>query len=81
MAITRASCSIQKVMMVLLTSQAELSRPAQLHASQILGYDREYTSILSGIDLFEDLSNFWCSGSNPPIHNPTNQLAAEWYEH
>nr|WP_253656727.1 hypothetical protein [Vibrio splendidus] len=38
---------------------SQLSRPAQLHASQILGYDEDHTSILDNDDLFEDLSDFW----------------------
>ncbi|MEZ9544370.1 lipase family alpha/beta hydrolase [Vibrio sp. 10N.286.48.C11] len=38
---------------------SQLSRPAQLHASQILGYNETHLSILDNDDLFEDLSEFW----------------------
>ncbi|CAH6847984.1 Alpha/beta hydrolase [Vibrio chagasii] len=38
---------------------SQLSRPAQLHASQILGYNENHLSILDNDDLFEDLSEFW----------------------
>ncbi|MFA0524323.1 esterase/lipase family protein [Vibrio sp. 10N.222.52.C3] len=38
---------------------SQLSRPAQLHASQILGYNETRLSILDNDDLFEDLSEFW----------------------
>ncbi|CAK2170618.1 Alpha/beta hydrolase [Vibrio crassostreae] len=38
---------------------SQLSRPAQLNAEQILGYDENHLSILDNDDLFEDLSEFW----------------------
>ena len=38
---------------------SQLSRPAQLNAEQILGYDENHLSILDNDDLFEDLSKFW----------------------
>ncbi|MFA0540876.1 lipase family alpha/beta hydrolase [Vibrio sp. 10N.222.52.B7] len=38
---------------------SQLSRPAQLHASQILGYNETHLSFLDNDDLFEDLSEFW----------------------
>ncbi|MEZ8781213.1 lipase family alpha/beta hydrolase [Vibrio splendidus] len=38
---------------------SQLSRPAQLHASQTLGYNETHLSILDNDDLFEDLSEFW----------------------
>ncbi|MEZ8190035.1 esterase/lipase family protein [Vibrio sp. 1F279] len=38
---------------------SQLSRPAQLNADQILGYDENHLSILDNDDLFEDLSEFW----------------------
>ncbi|MEZ8947144.1 lipase family alpha/beta hydrolase [Vibrio sp. 10N.247.311.18] len=38
---------------------SQLSRPAQLNADQIRGYNENHLSILDNDDLFEDLSNFW----------------------
>ena len=38
---------------------SQLSRPAQLNADQIRGYNKSHLSILDNDDLFEDLSNFW----------------------
>ncbi|MGR5390584.1 lipase family alpha/beta hydrolase [Vibrio crassostreae] len=38
---------------------SQLSRPAQLNAEQILGYDENHLSILDNDELFEDLSEFW----------------------
>ncbi|TCV21755.1 lipase family alpha/beta hydrolase [Vibrio crassostreae] len=38
---------------------SQLSRPAQLNAEQILGYDENHLNILDNDDLFEDLSEFW----------------------
>lgn len=38
---------------------SQLSRPAQLNAEQILGYDENHLSILDNDDLFKDLSDFW----------------------
>ncbi|TKE88685.1 alpha/beta hydrolase [Vibrio sp. F12] len=38
---------------------SQLSRPAQLNAEQIRGYDENHLSILDNDDLFEDLSSFW----------------------
>ncbi|MEZ9545508.1 MULTISPECIES: lipase family alpha/beta hydrolase [Vibrio] len=38
---------------------SQLSRPAQLNAEQILGYDENHLSILDNDDLFEDVSEFW----------------------
>lgn len=37
----------------------QLSRPAQLNADQIRGYNENHLSILDNDDLFEDLSSFW----------------------
>ncbi len=38
---------------------SQLSRPAQLNADQIRGYNENHLSILDNDDLFEDLSSFW----------------------
>ncbi|MFM2609723.1 alpha/beta fold hydrolase [Vibrio chagasii] len=38
---------------------SQLSRPAQLNADQIRGYNENHLSILNNDDLFEDLSEFW----------------------
>ncbi|PTQ02698.1 lipase family alpha/beta hydrolase [Vibrio sp. ZF 223] len=38
---------------------SQLSRPAQLNADQIRGYNKSHLSILDNDDLFEDLSSFW----------------------
>ncbi|PTP43944.1 alpha/beta fold hydrolase [Vibrio splendidus] len=38
---------------------SQLSRPAQLSADQIRGYNENHLSILDNGDLFEDLSEFW----------------------
>ncbi|CAH6798376.1 Alpha/beta hydrolase [Vibrio chagasii] len=38
---------------------SQLSRPAQLNADQIRGYNENHLSILDNDDLFEDLSEFW----------------------
>ncbi|MCK8071728.1 alpha/beta fold hydrolase [Vibrio sp. 1CM23M] len=38
---------------------SQLSRPAQLNADQIRGYNENHLSILDNEDLFEDLSSFW----------------------
>nr|WP_258188072.1 hypothetical protein [Vibrio splendidus] len=36
-----------------------MSRPVQLNADQIRGYNENHLSILDNDDLFEDLSSFW----------------------
>ncbi|MDK9737145.1 alpha/beta fold hydrolase [Vibrio sp. D404a] len=38
---------------------SQLSRPAQLNADQIRGYNEDHLSILDNDDLFNDLSDFW----------------------
>ncbi|MCX2759123.1 hypothetical protein OQJ75_12085 [Vibrio sp. 14G-20] len=38
---------------------SQLSRPAQLSADQIRGYNENHLSILNNDDLFEDMSDFW----------------------
>lgn len=38
---------------------SQLSRPAQLKADQIRGYNENHLSILDNDALFEDLSSFW----------------------
>lgn len=38
---------------------SQLSRPAQLNADQIRGYNEDHLSILDNDDLFDDLSEFW----------------------
>ena len=38
---------------------SQLSRPAQLSANQIRGYNENHLSILDNDDLFKDLSDFW----------------------
>jgi uncharacterized alpha/beta hydrolase family protein len=43
---------------------SQLSRPAQLNADQIRGYDEDHLSILDNDDLFKDISDFWLAAEN-----------------